>query len=326
MRVLAGDIGGTKTLLAIAEVEGRRVQIVEEKRFASGDHADFVTLTRKFLDQIGEAPSHACFGVAGPVVAGRSELTKLPWVLVESELERELGLARARLINDFVAIAYGTEALDYVDLERLNPGKPAATGNIAVIGAGTGLGEAMIVCVDGKKVVVPSEGGHRDFGARNELEIRFLRWMTEKYDRVSNDRIVSGPGIADIYAFLRDSDDHLESKVLREAIDEAPDPAPVIQRFADEKGDPLCEATLDFFVSIYGSEAGNLALTVVATGGIYIAGGIAPRIVERLKKGTFMRSFASKGRLSAVLRDIPVYVIMNPKVGLLGAALAAVEP
>ncbi len=326
MRILAGDIGGTKTLLAIAEVEGHRVQIVKEKRYASGDHIDFIALVRKFLTDNGEAPSHGCFGVAGPVVAGRSEVTKLPWVLAEPALERELGLARARLINDFVAVAHGTEALDDDDLERLNPGKPATTGNVAVIGAGTGLGEAMIVCVGGKKVVVPSEGGHRDFGARNELETDFLRWMTEKYDRVSNDRVVSGPGIADIYTFLSNTKTYPEPEALRTAIREAPDPAPVIQRFADEDGDPLCEATLDFFVSIYGAEAGNLALTVVATGGVYVAGGIAPRLIGRLKRGDFLRSFVNKGRLSAVVRDIPVYVIMNPKVGLLGAALAAVEP
>jgi glucokinase len=282
-------------------------------------------MVQRFLSQASETPSQACFGVAGPVVEGRSRITKLPWILDEDKLQRDLGLAPIRLINDFVAIAHGIEALGPEDLETLNPGAPVPGGTVAVIGAGTGLGEAVVVRASGRRVVVPSEGGHADFAARNELEIDFLRWMIAKYGRVSYDRVLSGPGLADIYHFLRDTERGVESDELRRALDEVDDAAPVIYRFAEEEQNPLCEATLDLFVSIYGAEAGNLALKAVATGGVYVAGGIAPRMIERLKGGEFRQSFTTKGRLSPAVRAMPVFVVMNPKVGLLGAAVAAAE-
>ena len=323
MRVLAGDIGGTKTLLAIADVEGRHVNCITEKRFSSNKYQDLSSMVKEFLAGGNGVPTHACFGVAGPVVRGRSEVTKLPWVLTETEIQRNLGFSRVRLINDFTAVAYGIEALAPQDLEILNPAKPDPCGNIVIIGAGTGLGEAIVVQTPKQHIIVASEGGHADFAAKNEIEIEFLRWMAAKYGRVSNDRVVSGPGIGDIYRFLRDSGREKETLELRQAIDDSTDPAPILQRFADEKGDPLSNATLDFFVSSYGAEAGNLALTAVATGGVYVAGGIAPRIIDRLKNGLFQASFRSKGRQSPLLESIPVFVVMNPKVGLHGAALAS---
>jgi glucokinase len=323
MRVLAGDIGGTKTLLAIVDVEGCHVRIIAEKRYPSSDYDDLASMVRDFLAEVHNMPTHACFGVAGPVVGGRSKVTKLPWVITETEIQEELGLHRVRLINDFVAVAYGIEALGPSDVEVLISAKPDPSGNIVVIGAGTGLGEAIVVQTPKQHIIVASEGGHADFAARNDLEIAFLRWMIDKYGRVSNDRVVSGPGIGDIYRFLRDSGRETETDALRRAIDEAGDPAPVLQRFADEENDPLSNATLDFFVSIYGAEAGNLALTAVATGGVYIAGGIAPRMIGRLKSGIFQEAFESKGRQASLVVSIPVSVVMNPKVGLLGAALAA---
>jgi glucokinase len=253
-------------------------------------------------------------------------VTKLPWALAATELEKDLGLRRVRLINDFVAIAYGIEALGPEDLETLNPGEPAPEGSIVVIGAGTGLGESIAVWVAGSRVAVPSEGGHTDFAPRNDLEIDFLRWMRAKYGHVSYDRVVSGPGLARIYAFARETGLGIESEELHVALEKAEDPAPVIHRFAEEKADPLAEATLDLFVSIYGAEAGNLALKAMATGGVYVAGGIAPRMVARLKKGEFRRSFLDKGRLTKVVEAMPVFVVMTPKVGLLGAAIAAARP
>jgi glucokinase len=323
MKVLAGDIGGTKTILAIAELQDGRVRILEEKRYPSGDYSDFTTLAREFLSSIRDGASRACFGVAGPVVKGKSPVTKLPWTLVEHELQKDLGLERVEIINDFVAVAQSTEVLGSEDLEVLNPGEPDPDGPVAVLGAGTGLGEAIMVKAGKHRVVIPSEGGHADFGPRDELEIDFLRWMLGKYERVSYDRVLSGPGLADIYAFLRDTEQEKEPEELRQAIETEGDPAPAINRFATEKGDPLAQATLDFFCSIYGSEAGNLALKAVSKGGVYVGGGIAPRILSHLKKGGFRRSFVTKGRLSPVVEAIPVFVITNPKAGLLGAVVAA---
>jgi glucokinase len=325
MKVLAGDLGGTKTILAIAEVVDGRVQLLEKKRYASEPHSDFTSLVLDFLSGIKYQASQACFGVAGPVIKGRAELTNLPWVLVESDLQRDLRLTRIRLINDFVAIAFGIEALSSCDLETLNPARSVPGGTVAVIGAGTGLGEAIVMRATGKRVVVPSEGGHSDFAARNDLQIDFLRYMIDKYGHVSYERVLSGPGLANIYEFFRDTGLETESDELRQAIAEADDRAPVIQRFADDKRDPLCEAVLDLFISVYGAEAGNLALKAVATGGVYVAGGIAPRIIHRLKAGEFQRSFLAKGRLADEVAAMPVYVVMNNKVGLLGAAVAAAE-
>jgi glucokinase len=312
MQVLAGDIGGTKTILAAAEVEGCRVKLLREKRFASGDYDDFRELAQSFLSDTELEASRACFGVAGPVAGGRSRVTNLPWVLEEDELSRSLELDRVRLINDFVAIAYGIEALS------------SDGGTLAVVGAGTGLGESFsVMSHQGERVAVASEGGHADFAPRNELEIELLRWMLGKFGRVSYERVVSGPGLRDIFTFLRDSGRGEESEELRKAIEDEGDAAPVIHRFADEKKDPLCEASMNLFTSVYGAEAGNLALKVLATGGVYLAGGIAPRMVNRLKRETFRKAFVGKGRLSPVIEAIPVHVITQPKVGLLGAAVAA---
>lgn len=341
MRVLAGDIGGTKTLLALAEVQGSRVRIIKEREFRSAGYSDFVSPAREFLESVGselrspksstrrlsrsrrEASLGACFGVAGPVVAGRAKVTKLPWILDQRDLQRELGLRQARLINDFAAVAQGIEALDSEDLAELKPGNPDSAGSIAVLGAGTGLGEALLVRMGEHRIVIPGEGGHADFAPRNEREVDFLRWMTAKYGRVSYDRVLSGPGLADMYSFLRDSGVAAEAPELRKAIAEGGDPAPIITRFAGERQDPLSVDTLDLFTSIYGAEAGNLALRGLASGGVYLAGGIAPRILKWLREGRFRQSFVHKGRLSSFVEAIPVFVILNPRVGLLGAALAA---
>ncbi len=323
MEVLAGDIGGTKTILAIAEVRGTRVRLLQERRFVSLDYADLATMTREFLAEVARPlPSRSGFGVAGPVVRGRARITKLPWVLEEARLARELGMDRVRLVNDFVAVARGIEALEPNDLVELNHGEPDPSGPIAILGAGTGLGEAVSLEMGGHRVVVPSEGGHADFGARDELEFALLLWLKAKYRRVSYDRILSGPGLADIYRFLRDTGRGVEVEEVRDAMAQASDPAPVVTGFA-ERGDALCNTALDCFVSIYGAEAGNMAMRAVATGGVYIGGGIAPRLVSRLQTGEFRRSFVMKGRLSAMVQSIPAFLIVNSKVGLLGAAVLA---
>ncbi len=322
MKVLAGDIGGTKTLVAIADVRGRDVALLREQRFASQDYPGIAPIVREFLRD--DADIHrAGFGVAGPVVGDRSQITKLPWELSVPNLVRELGLDRVALINDFAAIALGIDALRPDELETLHAAERDPEGPVAVLGAGTGLGEALRIHVDGKPVAIASEGGHKDFAPRNEIEFDLVRHLTNKYGRASYDRVLSGPGLADIYNFLRDTGRAFESREASDAIAATDDPAPVITRLADEKRDPLCEATLDLFVSVYAAEAGNLALAVVATGGVFVAGGIAPRIVDRLQTGAFETHYLAKGRLSPVVERLPAYVITNPKVGLLGACIAA---
>jgi len=325
VKVLAGDIGGTKTILAFAEVEGKRVRLIEERRFPSKDYPSLSALASDFASFPLAQPLPACFAVAGPVVGGRSQVTKLPWVLEEPALQAELGLPRARLINDFAATMLGIEALGKEDLESLNPGEPDPDGPIAVLGAGTGLGEAFSVLSGGRRLVIPSEGGHVDFAPRNDLEIDFLRYMRKMYRRVSYDRVVSGPGLADIYRFLRDTGREREGEDLARAIAAEGDPAPVLTRFATERADTLAVASVELFAAIYGAEAGNLALKVVATGGVYLAGGITPHIVTWLKGEGFRRAYSDKGRVSPVVIAIPVFAILNPKVGLQGAALAAAE-
>jgi len=326
VNVLAGDVGGTKTLLALADVEGTRVSLLHERLFPSQEYASFLTLAREFIEATPAGSVPACIGVAGPVVSGRAIVTKLPWDLNEPELARELGLSRMRLINDFAAIARGVEALAPEDLFELHAGKADPDGPVAVLGAGTGLGEAFSVKIAGRRSVLSSEGGHADFAPRDEVQMDLLRYMTKKYERCSYDRILSGPGFWDLYCFFRDSGQEAESNELREAIARERDPAPVVTRFALEKGDPLCLATIDLFCSIYGAEAGNLALRIVATGGVYVAGGIAPRILDRLKAGGFVEAYGKKGRLAPMVQSIPVQVILNSRVGLLGAAVAAADP
>lgn len=326
MRVLAGDVGGTKTLMAVTEVDGSRVQVLYEGLFASGEYASFTTLAREFLSTVPAGDIPAGIGVAGPVVGGRAVVTKLPWNLDETELARDLGVSRLRLVNDFAAIARGVEALRPEDLAEIHPGRADPDGPFGVLGAGTGLGEAFAVKVNGRRVVISSEGGHTDFAPRDEIQIDLLRYLIGKYGRVSYDRILSGPGLADLYRFLRNRGHAPESEELRQAIAEATDLAPVITRFAAERADPLCVGTIDLFCAVYGAEAGNVALKVVATGGVYLAGGIAPRILDRLRASSFVAAYEDKGRLVPVVRSIPVRVILNPRVGLLGAALGATDP
>lgn len=327
MRILAGDIGGTKTILAVVEVESSRVRVHTAKTYASAEHADFTDVARDFLQTavstgLGSGVDAACIGVAGPVVGGTARVTKLPWRLDEAQLQTAFELRHVRLVNDFVAQAYGILALGPQDLLCLRHGEADPAGPIGILGAGTGLGEAVLLRDQGRVVVLPSEGGHADFAPRSEIEVELWRWMATRYGHVSYDRVLSGPGIADLYRFLRDKGSVRESVAMRAAPADAADLAPLVTRFAEEHADPLAGAALDLFAGIYGAEAGNLALRAVATGGIYIGGGIARRIVQRLQASEFGRAFTDKGRLSSLVERIPVHVILNPSVGLLGAAVA----
>jgi glucokinase len=327
--LLAGDIGGTKTHLAIISPEiGPRAPLAEAT-FPSARCRSLEAVVREFLDQVNVRVEQASFGVAGPVVAGRATATNLPWVIDEAQLSRDLNIPSVHLLNDLEAIAWAVPRLgdDPADLHTLNVGRPVPGGTIGVIAPGTGLGEAYMTFDGGRYRAHASEGGHTDFAPATRDEIALLHYLFDHLDHVSYERICSGIGIPNIYDFLRDSGYALEPLSLTEELAAATDRTPVIVNAAlnPEKKAKLCQATLDLFVSILGSEAGNLALKMLATGGIYLGGGIPPRILPALRGERFLTAFRSKGRMSTLLENVPVHVILNPKVALLGAAYHGLE-
>ncbi len=322
MRVLAGDIGGTKTAVAIVEINSRCLKVLHSNKYASGRYAALEEILEDFLKGKKPLPRAAAFGVAGPVRRGSVKLTKLPWVLNERKLARATGIRSVTLLNDFVAAALG---LAYVSPRRfaiLAKGKEERGGPIGLIGAGTGLGQAALARVGGRLQPLASEGGHADFGPRDSREDRLVRFLRGKYGRVTRDRLLSGEGLAHLYDFLkRDGFARERAAVVRAFRKE--DRAAVVSRFALEKKDQLCGEALRLFVSIYGSEAGNLALQYRATGGIYLAGGIAPKILPALKKAVFLDAFRSKPPMEAFLAKVPIRVVLEPRLPLFGAAAAA---
>ena len=317
--ILAGDIGGTNTRLAFLEPREGRLKLVAEQTFPSREHPNLLVVLRKFLASNPLPVERACLGVAGPVRNGRCDATNLPWVVDASEVAEELGIETAGLINDLEANAHGIPTLEAKDFVALNPGASAAEGNAAIISAGTGLGEAVLYWDGTRHKPFATEGGHADFAPRTDLEIELLRYLLHQYPRVSYERLVSGPGLFNIYRFLRDTGHAEEAPWLAERM-RRQEPPPVIGQAALEGSSPLCVQALDLFVSIYGAEAGNLALKVMAFGGIFIGGGIAPKILPKLREPTFLNAFTTKGRLSYLVQSIPVRVIMNDKTALFGAA------
>lgn len=314
--VLAGDIGGTKTWLRLS----RAGEVLREERY---DSAAFVGLSPMVAAFLGDtAPESACFGVAGPVRDNCAQVTNLPWRIEAAEIAARFAIPQVALINDFQAVAHGIEALAPGDLLTLQAGREREQGARAVIGAGTGLGEGYLVWRDGAYRALPSEGSHADFAPADELQADLWRWLKARHGHVSWERAVSGPGLEAIYHFLRERGDLAESALLAEMM-RAGDGAAAISEFALAHRDPLASAALDLFVAAYGAEAGNLALKILASGGVYVAGGIAPKIAARLKEGGFMRAFLDKGRFAGLLSDIPVRVVLNPQVGLLGAEAVA---
>lgn len=322
MLILAGDIGGTSTRLAYFNATGGTLELVVEKRFPSRESGSLEEIVSRFAAGQVLAAEGACFGIAGPVRNGRVRTPNLPWTVEATVLSRILGLPSVRLINDLEANAYGIDLLEPDDLITLNPGVPDPTGTIAVVSAGTGLGEALAYWNGTAHQPLSSEGGHADFAPRNELEAELLLFLRAEHGRVSTERVVSGPGLCNIYRFLRDARHLPEIPAIAESM-RMGDPAAVISRAALTGECPLCGQVLDLFVSLYGAEAGNVALRVLATGGIYLGGGIAPKIIERLRGPGFMMAFCTKGRLSPLLENIPVRVILNDRTALLGAARCA---
>lgn len=321
--LLAGDIGGTKTTLAVFAPEGGAMEPLAELTLPSARYPSLESLVREFLDKVGLPIDHASLGVAGPVIRGRATITNLPWVIDEGELREALGLSSVRLLNDLEAIAYWVPRLTPSDLYTLNQGEANPGGTMAVIAAGTGLGEAFVTWDGSRYLAHASEGGHADFSPTNPTEVDLLIYLRERFDHVSFERVCSGRGLANIYAYhhrgIGPSDKEFSDG---EEIARAEDPTPLIVAQALEKEVKcgLCVSTLDTFVSILGAEVGNLALKVLATSGVYIGGGIPPRILAALKDGRFMRAFLRKGRMAPLLARIPVHIMLSPRVALLGAA------
>ncbi|MEE8428074.1 MAG: glucokinase [Gammaproteobacteria bacterium] len=325
MRVLAGDIGGTKTLLALVECDGNHCTILHKARYASADYTHLIPMLTLFLAESGEpAPARACFAVAGPVaIRGKgqtAQLTNLLWKLDTADLSSTLNIKHVRLVNDFQSVAYGIEALHDQDLITLQKGNPQAQEPRAIIGAGTGLGQAVLCWHGDRYNAIPSEGGHTDFAPQDIDQIGLLSKLMGDFGHVSYERLLSGSGLARIYW-------HLQQRSNQPSLPELETPgidvASAVSRMALQDKDPVARQALDMFVAIYGAQAGNLALTVLARGGVYLAGGIAPKILPKLTDGSFIAAFTNKGRMAEVNRSIPVYVIGNPETGLLGAALLA---
>jgi glucokinase len=338
--LLTGDIGGTKTILQLVQTSGENREILYEKRYTSRDFPDLVPMVQQFLAEAGKSgekivPQKACFAIAGPVVNNTVKLTNLTWLLDAKRLESELGIAPICLINDFAAVGYGVLGLGEKDLYTLQPGKPQSDAPIAVIGAGTGLGQGFLIHQGDNYQVFGSEGGHSDFAPRAELEFQLLKYLLDKHDiqRVSVERVVSGQGILAIYQFLRDRSYARETPDIGEVVkaweqqagrtEKTVDPAAAISTAAIEKRDRLSEQTMQIFVESYGAEAGNLALKLLPYGGLYVAGGIAAKNLPLMQEGSFLRSFTSKGRMRVILEDVPVHIVLNSQVGLIGAAIAA---
>jgi glucokinase len=319
--ILAGDIGGTKTNIAFFE-DGTRREATALQTFSSRAHGGLEEIVRQFIGEHALRVEHAAFGVAGPVRNGRCEATNLPWVVDAGALATELGIRDVWVINDLEANAYGIAALGPTDLVTLNAGAPDAAGNAAIIAAGTGLGEAGLYWDGRTHHPFATEGGHANFAPGDALEAELLRWMSSQCDHVSWERLVSGPGLVNVYRFLRDTRGGEEPAWLAEEM-RAGDPAAAISRAAQSGASPLCSQALDLFMGLYGSEAGNLALKIMATGGVYIGGGIAPKNLDKLEAGAFMKRFVAKGRMQQLLEAMPVKVILNDKTALLGAARCA---
>ena len=319
--VLAGDIGGTKALLALAEIDGTGVKLLEEARFPSREYAGLAEIVAEFLARVRTPVGAACFGVPGAVLAGSCTTPNLPWVLTEGELAAATGVPAVRLINDFAAAAVGVLATPPARLATLQQGEPAEHGTLAVLGAGTGLGEALLLW-DGRRYRVhPTEGGHGGFAPEGELQRELLAYLETSFTPVSVERVVSGPGLERIYRFLVGRGVQSSPEVARSM--EHDDPGAVISGHALARTDPACEQALDLFAAAFGAEAGNLALRALATGGVFVAGGIAPKIVAKLQDGTFLRAFGRKGRMADLMAKVPLRVVLEERTGLLGAALEA---
>ena len=332
MKILAGDIGGTKTLLQIADCQegGKTGHVIFEQRYESARYPDFMPMLKEFIQAAGWAAGRhinaACFGAAGPVEqnpSGQSvKVTNLPWQLDSKALGAELGFDKILLINDFQAVGYGIEALGREDLVDLQDRPAVPHASRLVIGAGTGLGIALLASRSGGYDVLPSEGGHAGFAPSDPLQVALLEHLTKRFGRAGYEKILCGQGLVNIYEFLR-SRSRVSNDALPQHLVKDGDLPAAITTLALSGIDKTAQVAVDLFIAIYGGYAGNLALVTLSYGGVYVAGGIAPKLIERISAGGFIRAFINKGSMSHLLEKMPVRVVMNPKVGLMGAALAA---
>jgi glucokinase len=320
--ILAGDVGGTNARLAFFDVQDGHFRMVSSSVFPSREYGGLDQIVSKFVETSKLHADAACFGVPGPVRNGRVETSNLPWVIESKRLADELKLKKAVLINDLEANAWGIATLGPDDVVSLNQVKGNPVGNQGVISAGTGLGEAGMVWDGSEYRIFATEGGHSDFAPRNELEIELFRYLSGRYGHVSYERVVSGPGLVNVFHFLRDTGRGTEPQWLTDQMVHG-DPAAAISRAAVEGACGLCEQAVDLFVSVFAAEAGNLALKVLTTGGVYLGGGIAPKMLAKLSGPLFMHSFVGKGRMQPLLESMPVKVITNDKTALMGAARCA---
>jgi glucokinase len=322
--ILAGDIGGTNARLAYFRPSKGHLQLVSERVFPSREHKELGEIAVQFVEESGTRPNVACFGIAGPVRHGRVETSNLPWVVEQSQLAKQLHVPATFLINDLEASAWGVGGLAESDLVPLNHVMGKAVGNQAVIAPGTGLGEAGMFWDGSRHHVFACEGGHTDFAPRDDVQIELLRFLQARFGHVSYERILSGPGLVNVYEFLRESGSGPEPEELRREIDTG-DAAAAISRAALNRTCRLAENSLDLWISVYGAEASNLALKVMSTGGLFLSGGISPKILSQLQGSRFMENFLDKGRMRPLVESIPVCVVTNEKAGLLGAARCAAQ-
>ncbi len=326
--ILAGDVGGTKVHLALYEFSSGKLKQVRQHRFPAHEFGSLDEVVLRFLTEGGTDAAKieaACFGCPGPVRDGRIKLTNLPWSLDVRELRESLKIEHIFLINDLEANGYGINELSEDAIFTLHPGDPASVGHRGLVSAGTGLGVALLIYDPIKQThtPVPSEGGHVDFAPRNDKEIALLQYLQKTLGgRASFERVVAGIGIKNVYAFLRDDQKMDEPAWLKERM-EKEDPNSVIGHCAEDGSSPLCAETMSMFASAYGAMAGNVALTVLAMGGIYLGGGIAPKTLKTLQNGEFMKAFLDKGRMDSILKSVPVRVILDDTCALLGTAAYA---
>jgi glucokinase len=319
--LLAGDIGGTKTDLAIYSAEaGPRAPLVQAE-FPSAHYPSLEAIAREFLANIKYPVERACFDVAGPVLEGRAKITNLPWIIDEQILKDDLGLKSVQVLNDLEAVARAVPILEADDLRTINPGEPVPGGTLAVIAPGTGLGEAFLTWDGARYLAHPSEGGHADFAPADSIQTALLEYLRMRDSHVSIERVCSGYGIPNIYDYLRDTGYAPETAEIARRLAAAADRTPIIIAAALDPTHPcpLCTETLNIFVAVLGAESGNMALKVLATGGVYLGGGIPKRIMPALQDGRFMEAFQRKGRLREVLASIPIHVITS-QAALIGAA------
>ena len=330
MNVIAGDIGGTSSRLRLCQLEGTTIDDCYSRTYPSAEHRDFTDLISEFMNDAQittSAVDAACFAVAGPVINGSVEVTNLPWFIHKGDIQQRLNNSRVALLNDFSANGYGVETLQAEDLHTLQSGLPDPNGLTAIVGAGTGLGVAYIIpdSESGKTRVFPTEAGHVDYYPVDDEQVELLKFMRRKLHRVSVERLLSGPGIFNIYKYARANPiyNQQENPELRRALYKTDDQAAEIVRYALEYGDSVSLRTLDIFIKVYGSAVGNIALSCLPRGGLYITGGIAPKLLNQLTDGRFMDRFLDKGRMSELLLEIPLHIVTNTHIGLQGAALYA---